>query len=82
MRIVLVGHKEIALELAHCDPEPDMLHFEYEHIERFTQPDQGLALEKIIYRSNYQMRPRSDHRDVAMCFAGAITCTRLDVRLV
>jgi 5'-nucleotidase len=82
INLPVVDHKEIALELAHCDPEPDMLHFEYEHIERFTQPDQGLALEKIIYRSNYQMRPRSDHRDVAMCFAGAITCTRLDVRLV
>lgn len=82
INLPVVDHSEINLPLAHCDPEPDMLHFEYEHVERFTQPDQGLSLEKIIYRSNYQLRPRSDHRDVAKCFGGAITCTRLDVRLV
>jgi hypothetical protein len=31
----------------------------------------------LKYRSNYQERPRSESLDVAQCFSGQITATRL-----
>jgi 5'-nucleotidase len=35
----------------------------------------------IVYRSNYQLRPRSEGTDVATCFAGSIVATSLSVDL-
>jgi 5'-nucleotidase len=54
------------LELVDCHPEPMPLQFELQH------GDEG-----ILYRSNYQTRPRSDGTDVAICFGGKITCSKL-----
>ena len=54
------------LELVDCHPEPMPLQFELQHGE-----------EGILYRSNYQTRPRSDGTDVAVCFGGKITCSKL-----
>lgn len=54
------------LELVDCHPEPMPLQFELQ-----------LGDEGILYRSNYQTRPRSDGTDVAICFGGKITCSKL-----
>jgi 5'-nucleotidase len=53
-------------QVTHCHPEPQPLTF---HLE---PSDEGL-----VYRSSYQARPRSEHSDVAQCFAGRITCSKL-----
>ncbi|MEY4565113.1 MAG: hypothetical protein RLY14_83 [Planctomycetota bacterium] len=52
--------------LVDCNPESQPLSF---HLE---QSEQGL-----IYRSNYHQRPRLPNSDVANCFAGNITFSRL-----
>jgi len=52
--------------ITHCQPEPQPLTFHLEPSE-----------EGLIYRSSYQARPRSEHSDVAHCFAGRITCSKL-----
>lgn len=49
-----------------CNPESQPLSFHLEH------SDEGL-----VYRSNYHSRPRLPDSDVAHCFAGNITCSRL-----
>jgi 5'-nucleotidase len=36
---------------------------------------------QVLYRSNYQLRPRSEGTDVATCFAGSIVATPLSVDL-
>jgi len=69
---------ELAIEA--CSPEPAMLHFEYEQIEADAEGQQAIDREQLIYRSNYQTRPRSDRSDVALCFDGSITVTRLHLR--
>lgn len=52
--------------LVDCNPESQPLSF---HLE---QSEQGL-----VYRSNYHQRPRLPNSDVANCFAGNITFSRL-----
>jgi 5'-nucleotidase len=52
--------------LVDCNPENQPLSF---HLE---QSDEGL-----VYRSNYHLRPRLPDSDVAHCFAGNITFSRL-----
>jgi len=54
------------IEIVDCLPEPQPLDF---HLE---PSESGL-----VYRSNYQMRPRSAISDVAHCFGGKITCSKL-----
>jgi len=54
------------IEIVDCLPEPQPLDF---HLE---PSESGL-----IYRSNYQLRPRSEMSDVAHCFGGKITCSKL-----
>lgn len=54
------------IDLVDCLPEPEPLTF---HLE---PSDSGL-----VYRSNYQKRPRSESSDVAHCFGGKITCSKL-----
>lgn len=54
------------IEMIDCHPEREPLNF---HLE---PSDMGL-----VYRSNYQLRPRSERSDVAHCFGGKITCSKL-----
>jgi 5'-nucleotidase len=72
---------EMDLELSHCEPEPDMLPFEYESLNGSKDLQQRAEYEQVIYRSNYQSRPRGPLSDVDHCFAGRIAVSRLHLRL-
>lgn len=72
----------VDLEIATCEPEPGMLPLHFERIEIAQDEPQQVELERVIYRSNYQARPRSPESDVGRCFDGVITATRLDVHLI
>jgi hypothetical protein len=59
----------LTYDFACVDQEPsDLGHSDQGH----SDPAQWLK-----YRSNYQERPRSESLDVAQCFSGQITATRL-----
>lgn len=68
------------LDLAHCDPESQMLPFEYELLGDSNDSQQRSEYEQVLYRSNYQARPRGPFSDVDHCFAGKITASRLHTR--
>lgn len=70
----------IDLPLETCEPEVGMLPIAYERIPFEGDGQQLEEFDRVIYRSNYQARPRSPDSDVAHCFDGSITATRLDVR--
>ncbi|MFN7318637.1 MAG: 5'/3'-nucleotidase SurE [bacterium] len=58
------------IEIVDCVPEPEPLSFQLEPSEL-----------GLVYRSNYQKRPRSEQTDVAHCFGGKITCSKLTATL-
>lgn len=58
--------KDWQMEIVECPPEPEPLNFHLEPSEL-----------GLVYRSNYQLRPRSEQTDVAHCFGGKITCSKL-----
>lgn len=70
----------IDLEFAHCEPESQMLPFEFESIGDAADLQQRSEYEQVLYRSNYQARPRGPQSDVACCFAGKIAVSRLHTR--
>jgi 5'-nucleotidase len=70
----------IDLDLAHCEPESQMLHFEYESVGDLADLQQRSEYEQVLYRSNYQSRPRGPQSDVDCCFAGKIAISRLHTR--
>jgi 5'-nucleotidase len=93
IRILPLGHHEfwninlpvdasevIDLEFAHCEPESQMLPFEYESRSESADTQQRAEYEQILYRSNYQARPRGPQSDVDCCFAGKISVSRLHTR--
>lgn len=73
VNLPVVDHAGVELELAHVEPEPQMLGYDFASIDGQAQT--------VKYRSNYQERPRSDQFDVAMCFSGNITVSRLNTSL-
>lgn len=84
LNLPVVDSQEVALEFRECLPEPQMLGFEFERCEEPTDAmprtsPTSQSIEQIVYRSNYQLRPRSDGSDVAECFGGAIVATQLSV---
>lgn len=65
-------------------PETDTREALPSSIEPATKPrgsDSPLSPVRILYRSNYQLRPRTDGTDVATCFGGSIVATSLSVDL-
>jgi 5'-nucleotidase len=70
----------IELDLAHCDPESQILPFEYELLGDSSDSQQRSEYEQVLYRSNYQARPRGPLSDVDHCFAGRVTVSRLHTR--
>jgi 5'-nucleotidase len=84
LNLPVVDSQEVALEFRECLPEPQMLGFEFERSEEPTDAmprtsPTSQSIEQIVYRSNYQLRPRSAGSDVAECFGGAIVATQLSV---
>ena len=69
-----------ALAIAQCEPERQSLRFEFAH-DRESNVDliQNDPTHRVIYESNYQMRPRGVGSDVALCFSGQATLTWLSV---
>jgi 5'-nucleotidase len=86
INLPVVDHREIELNRIECLPEPQMLHFEFESSDASgsaRDPNSPSSLsEQIIYRSNYQLRPRQEGSDVARCFGGAIVATQLSIDLI
>ncbi len=70
----------IDLELVHCDPETQMLPFEFESMRESADSQQRAEYDQVLYRSNYQSRPRGPQSDVDHCFAGRVTVSRLHTR--
>lgn len=48
-----------------CDPDPSSLEFHYEPIKKTEETS-----ETVLYRGNYQQRPRIEGCDVEACFGG------------
>jgi len=93
VNLPVVDGTEVPLPIRMVDPEPQMLAFDYELV---TNPQWSISYEEtadgkktvdgksvhwLKYRSNYQERPKELAKDVATCFAGSITATRLAVQL-
>lgn len=70
----------IELEIAHCEPEQQMLPFEYEPLTESSDSQQRFECRQVVYRSNYQSRPRNPASDVDHCFGGKIAVSRLQTR--
>jgi len=96
VNLPVVDPIQTELPVVHVEPESQMLGYEFESIddspqsvgsapawqEGATALDQTTRCCQIIkYCSNYQMRPRSDSFDVAECFSGKITVSRLKTAL-
>lgn len=82
INLPVVEHAGVELPLTHCNPEPQMLDYDFACVQDESS-DPGLSdqTQWVKYRSNYQDRPRSESLDVAKCFSGHITATRLSSRL-
>ena len=81
VNLPVVDHTEVELAIAPCEPEPQMLAYDFAAIEDQDQAGVSSDMQIIKYRSNYQLRPRLESYDVERCFAGNITASRLSVRL-
>ncbi|MFZ4081237.1 MAG: 5'/3'-nucleotidase SurE [Pirellula sp.] len=82
VNLPVVDRPQVELAIVHSDPEPQMLGYDFEPIE--DQPSDDFASAQtqwVKYRSNYQERPRQEQYDVANCFSGNITATRLGARI-
>ena len=76
--------REMSFPITECAPENQPLAFEFEMEEReIDVVDSGLSSDdtkrnpRVIYKSNYQLRPRAEGSDVDLCFAGHATLSRL-----
>ena len=81
VNLPVVDHSNIELPIAPCEPEPQMLAYEFAPIEDQIESGVSSDLQIIKYTSNYQLRPRLESYDVDKCFGGNITASRLSVRL-
>lgn len=88
INLPVVESARVDLPLVQCGPEPQMLTYDFACVDPESTdmgppdmgpPDQGPSdqTQWLKYRSNYQERPRSESLDVAQCFSGQITATRL-----
>jgi 5'-nucleotidase len=80
VNLPVVDHTRTELAIQHAIPEPQMLEYDFADVEDQSVPKFDTQIVK--YRSNYQLRPRTEEFDVAKCFAGNITASRLCTRLV
>lgn len=78
INLPVVESTRVDLPLVQCRPEPQMLTYDFACVDQESS-DQGRSdpAQWLKYRSNYQERPRSELLDVAVCFSGQITATRL-----
>ena len=81
INLPVVESTRVDLPLVQCRPEPQMLTYDFACVDQESS-DQGRSdpAQWLKYRSNYQERPRSELLDVAVCFSGQITATRLSSR--
>ncbi|RLS69541.1 MAG: 5'/3'-nucleotidase SurE [Planctomycetota bacterium] len=88
INLPVVESTRVDLPLVQCRPEPQMLTYDFACVDQESsdqepsdqgRSDQGHSdpAQWLKYRSNYQERPRSESLDVAQCFSGQITATRL-----
>jgi 5'-nucleotidase len=83
INLPVVESARVDLPLVQCGPEPQMLTYDFACVDPESTdmgpPDMGPPdqTQWLKYRSNYQERPRSESLDVAQCFSGQITATRL-----
>jgi 5'-nucleotidase len=81
---------EMDFQVRFCDPEPQSLDFSFEEVPAVESPGQESALPAIehgqsdrlvpkwvLYKSNYQQRPRGGGSDVDVCFQGDASVTLL-----
>jgi hypothetical protein len=83
---------ELSFPITECQPEKQPLAFDFqmspqEEVEgmatnyRMHAGDTTAASgsSHVIYKSNYQLRPRQKGSDVDLCFEGHATCSRLRI---
>nr|MCU0707039.1 hypothetical protein [Pirellula sp.] len=71
------GSDAMELDIVHCQPESQMLMFEFESVSESIDEQQRTEYKQVLYRSNYQSRPRGPMSDVDVCFGGKISVSRL-----
>jgi len=77
----LSSHVEgLDFPISKCQPEPQPLTFSFENVTEGIQNSQEsleitdpIPRSSVLYRSNYQERPRSTETDVDLCFNGHAT---------
>ena len=75
-----IDHLALDFPISRCKPEPQPLAFSFENVteghydlqESLGISDDG-SRSALVYRSNYQTRPRSQGTDVDLCFKGHAT---------
>ena len=90
--VLLPEQHELSFPITECQPEKQPLAFDF---QMFPQEEvEGMATNyrmhagdttaasgssHVIYKSNYQLRPRQKGSDVDLCFEGHATCSRLRI---
>lgn len=91
--VLLPEQHELSFPITECQPEKQPLAFDFqlhpqqEEVEGLSAKDDMPARDtiargrtsRVIYKSNYQMRPRQNGSDVDLCFEGHATCSRLRI---
>jgi 5'-nucleotidase len=90
--VLLPEQHELSFPITECQPEKQPLAFDFqmspqEEVEgmatnyRMHAGDTTAASgsSHVIYKSNYQLRPRQKGSDVDLCFEGHATCSRLRI---
>jgi broad specificity polyphosphatase/5'/3'-nucleotidase SurE len=81
VNLPVVEDPRAELDIVLAQPEPQMLAYDFTQIQESSSDRPEQEKRTIKYASNYQQRPRSDNNDVAKCFAGNITASRLSISL-
>jgi 5'-nucleotidase len=81
VNLPVVEDPRAELDIVVAQPEPQMLAYEFTQIRESNSDRPEQEKQTIKYVSDYQRRPRSDNNDVAKCFAGNITASRLSISL-
>lgn len=90
--VLMPEQQELSFPITECQPEKQPLAFDFHlhpqeevdglsanDVMRTRETTAGIETSRVIYKSNYQLRPRQKGSDVDLCFEGHATCSRLRI---
>lgn len=72
--------RELDFPISQCNPESLPLTVSFLEHSLASAGDEVTSAQRLVYKSNYQMRPRSQGSDVDLCFQGHATVSRLSIQ--